>query len=247
MEIYTGAQQSRRDGMNECIRDMSYLETTTTTTTTTWESQLAATAIASGGILQLQDLLPGLAGKGAPQAGILPRLRTACLSQRMPRCDPLHDNRAPEGVERISPAQLSPADCPPAHFPIPPHTLVSRRQALDPLAPEPRLRRAALDVGIGARKIAQVGKRVADGRHLPVQHPYHPALRPVEDHVVDLVVPVDQARPVQRLAALRREKGRQLVKVRQLAHRLPRLDVPRARLRRVDRLERRQLPVVEVA
>ncbi|EFE42443.1 hypothetical protein TRV_02808 [Trichophyton verrucosum HKI 0517] len=116
----------------------------------------AAGTVAACGILQLQDLLPGLAGKGAHQTGILPRPRTACLSQRIPRCDPLHDNRAPEGVERISPAQLSPADCPPAHFPIPPHTLVSRRQPFDPLAPEPRLRRAALDVGIGARKIAQV-------------------------------------------------------------------------------------------
>lgn len=167
----------------------------------------------------------------------------------MPRRDPLHDDRAPEGMEGISPSQLSPADRPPADFPIPPHTLISRRQTFDGpiVASEPRLGRAARDVGIGTRKITQVGQRMADGRHLPVQHPDHPALRGVEDHVVDLVVAVDEAGPVDGLAALGREEGHQVVKVRQFVDGPACLDVPGAGLRRMDGLESGQLPVVEVA
>lgn len=94
-------------------------------------------------------------------------------------------------------------------------------------------------------KIPEVRQRVADRAHLPVQDPEDAGIRLVEDHVVDLIVAVDQCRAMPWLEILVREEMQYLIEVRDLAYGLLGLDVDGLRLGGAYLLPRRQLAVVE--
>lgn len=98
---------------------------------------------------------------------------------------------------------------------------------------------------VGGQQVGQVGQRVADSGHLPVEDADDARLRLVEDDVVDLVVAVHEGAAVARLRASVREEGHHVVVVRNLADRLVAVDVARLGLRFRDRGEGRELPVEE--
>ena len=59
---------------------------------------------------------------------IVLRLRTACLPKRIPRCNALHDNRAPVRRKRIAPREIR-SWVPARYVRVPLHKLLPCRQA----------------------------------------------------------------------------------------------------------------------
>lgn len=190
------------------------------------------------------DALPRFQRKRSHVLGVFARPRAARLSQRIPGCDPLHDDRAAEGEEGVSPRDLR-QRVPSRHLGVPPQALVARRQPRRGSRPESlRLVLTAADI-VRAGEVADVRQRMPDGGHLPVQDADDPRLRPVEDHVVDLVVAVHKRAPVARLRRLVGEEAHHVLEVRQLPDWFLGVDIHRLRLRLGDGGEGRDLPVVE--
>lgn len=78
-----------------------------------------------------------------------------------------------------------------------------------------------------------------------LQDANHPRLRLVKDQVINLEIPVHQRRPVLGLPLLVLKEAHQLIKVRQLSHRLLCLDIHRLGLADANRRPRLRLPAVE--
>lgn len=98
---------------------------------------------------------------------------------------------------------------------------------------------------VRVEEVRQVRERVADGGHFPVENSDDARLGLVEDDVVNLVVAVDEAAAVARLAGRVAEEGDHVVVVRDLADGHPAIDILGLRLRFGNGGEGCKLPVEE--
>ena len=178
------------------------------------------------------------------------RLRTTRLPDRIPRRNPLHNNRIAVRRKRIPPQHIL-SRIPAGHFFVPVDELAARGQAGRRAGDEALVRatdgfRFCGGGGeVGGEEVGQVGERVADCAHFPVEDAYHPRLRFVEDHVVDFVVAVDEGRAIGGLGGRVREERDHFVLVRDFAHGDVGFDVLCGGLGQRDGVEGGDLAVVE--
>ena len=167
--------------------------------------------------------------------------------------DTLHDDRASVDVESFAPRELPRGILPAGSLGVPFLALLLRGQAWSGAFDESGIRttRGASAFGrsgrVRAHQVRQVGQRVADGAHLPVEDSDDAGLGLVEDDVVDLVVAVHKRRPVLGLRAGVLEEADHLVVVRDHSDGFVGVFVTGLRLAFRDGGEGLELAVVEAA
>nr|POF25990.1 putative methylmalonate-semialdehyde dehydrogenase [acylating], mitochondrial [Quercus suber] len=230
--------------------------TQTKTVTSFWSAADAESTKSSPRLLgdlrlRLLHQVPAQLAERAHLLGVLDRLLAARLPHRVPRRDALHDDRAAVHGEGLGPLELRGGDRGAGDLGVPGGALGHGGQARGGAGAEGGVRAAGgagargVGGGVGHEQVGDVGPRVADGGHLPVEDADDARLGAVEDDVVDLVVAVHEGAAVARLRRRLPEEGHHVVVVRDVADGLARVDVLGRGLRFRQRRERLQLPVVE--
>lgn len=200
--------------------------------------------------LKLLHQFPSNLGVRVHHLTLLVGLGATGLAKGIPSGNALQDDGKPIGTESVSPGKVW-AGIPAGDLRVPGNELIAGGQAgrsawLEALVGAPNGHGLCARSGDeGRQDIVQVGERVANGAHFPVENANDARLRLVEDDIVNLVVAVDERGAVLGLCLCVAEKGHHVVLVRDLAYGFASLLVLGRGLRLRYRVEGGDLAIVE--
>lgn len=168
--------------------------------------------------------------QGSHHLAILVRLKTTSLPEGIPCGNALHDNGIAIHAKGMTPGEKR-AGIPTGNFGIPVNELCFGGQTGRGTRLEACIG-AADRVGLvgrgcdkGTQQIVEIGQRVSDGAHFPVQDANDTRLGLVKDDIVNFVIAVDKGGAVLWLGSGVLEEGDHVVLVGKLADRVARVFV----------------------